>query len=284
MTPSTPIFKQPVEAGGAKFKLRHFIVLTSFFLSVVAPSSYAYFYLTNRAVPQYISISGFTVRKEEQSSAFDMLGSFSGITSDSTRDIDLIYKFIQSQEIVQDVVQILDFKSHYSENYNKDPLFSLKPGASIEQLVDYWNRVVKIYYDGNLGLIELQVHAFSPDFAVNVNELIIKKSTQLINSINAVSQEDSKQYARTELDQAITRLKDVRRKLRKFRAKNNIIDPGSGLQGELNVVNSLLQQLTSTQVELDVLKLSTSQSDPRLAELEDKIVIKFECKNVNTAT
>ena len=254
-------------------KVSHAIILFSFLFCVVLPSGYTYHYLVTRALPQYVSGSGFTVRKEEQSSAFEMLGAFSGLANNSTRDIDVIYKYIQSQEIVQKIMEEVDLRSHYSRDYLTDPYFSLSPDARIEEVVKYWNRVVKIYYDGNMGLIELHVHAFTPEFAVKINELIIASGTKLINKISSIAQDDARQHAKDELDLAMRRLKEIRRQLTTFRGRNEFIDPNSGLQGELNIVNTLLQQLTSTQIELDLMKLSTTTSDPRVAQLEDKISI-----------
>ena len=265
-------FTKPT-AGQAKFKLFHSLILLSFLVIVVAPTYVAYDYLSNRAVGQFISKSGFTVRKEEQVSSFDTLGAFTGLGSDTTKDIDLIYKYIQSQEIVSEIIDDFDFQAHYTANFTQDPFFSLRPDPTIVDLTDYWNRILNIFYDGNLGLIELEVYGFSPEAAFNLNNLIISKSTALINRINAISQEDSKRYAKLELDLAIDRLKNMRRRLTKFRADYNIIDPNSGLQGDLNVVNALTQELITVQIELDLITRSSSKKDPRISELEDKISV-----------
>ena len=133
------------------------MVLMSFLIMVVTPSAGIYWYLYERAADQYVSTIGFSVRKEEVGSAVDVFGSISQISSGSSSDTDILYEFIQSQEQVELVDKRLDLRSMYTKPEN-DPLFALPDGSSTEDLVVYWNRMVKIFYNGSNGLIQIRVH------------------------------------------------------------------------------------------------------------------------------
>lgn len=43
-----------------------------------------------------------------------------------------------------------------------DPVYRFNPDGTIEDLVDYWNDMVNVYYDSSTRLIEVRVLAFSP--------------------------------------------------------------------------------------------------------------------------
>lgn len=66
--PSFPV------ARPASMKRRHWGVLASFFLFVVAPLAAVIFYLWTIAEDQYVSTSGFVVRSQETSGANEALG------------------------------------------------------------------------------------------------------------------------------------------------------------------------------------------------------------------
>lgn len=81
-------------------------------------------------------------------------------------------------------------------NTGKQTLFfSIWPDATIEDLVWFWQRVVRISYDQTSGLIEVQVLAFDPEIAQRIAQEIVNESQSMINALNTASRDDAMRYA-----------------------------------------------------------------------------------------
>lgn len=260
-------------AEPARMKRRHWGVILSLLLLVCAPSGMTWWYLEERATDQYASTIGFSVRKEEMGSAVEVLGGITGMSSDSSKDTDILYEFIQSQKIVELIDKRLNLRALYTVPYHHDPIFALKPDASIEELVAYWDRMVKIFYDGGNGLLEIRVNAFDPQDAQTIAQAIFEESSLMINRLSAIAREDATRYAKIELDDAVQRLKETRQAITEFRNRAQIVDPNADIQSQMGLLNTLQQQLASALIELDLLKETTRLTDPRIEQASRKIAV-----------
>ncbi|MEP1586348.1 sugar transporter [Tateyamaria sp.] len=259
-------------AEPATMRRRHWGLLFSFLILVLLPLAGAGFYLWTIAEDQYSSITGFTVRGEESGGASDILGSVAQFTGSSTNsDGNVLNAFIKSQEIVEAIQADVDLKTHYSQYWDTDPVFSLWPDASIEDLLWYWERVVRISFDEGSGLIDVQVLAFDPDMATRIAELIVDKSQSRVNDLNTQARTDATRYANEDFDAAIARLKEAREGLTGFRTRTQIVDPETDIQGRMGVMNNLQQQLAETQVEHDLLLATTNETDLRVIQAQRRI-------------
>lgn len=256
-------------------KKRHWGLLLAFVVMVLLPVGAATLYLTTKAADQYASTVAFTVRSEDVSSAADLLGGIGqtlGGASGSS-DPDILYEFIRSQSLVSRIDKKLDLRSFYSRHRDQDPLFSFDPDGTIEDLTDYWQRMVRIAYDSGAGLMELRVLAFDPEEATRIANAIFAESTDMINDLSAIAREDATRYAREDLDLAVERLKQAREAMTAFRISSEIVDPTADVQGQMGLVNTLQVQLADALIEFDLLSGSTRQGDPRLEQSTRRIAI-----------
>ncbi len=254
----------------SRLRWRHFGIIFSFWLLVLAPVSVSGWYLFERAADQYASRVGFTVRAQDTPLPLDMFQGLGSVTGPDNLDADILYKFIQSQEMVALVQSQLDLRALWSKP-QQDPVFAFDASAPIEDLVTYWQRMVAISYDATTGLIELRVNAFAPEDAQQIAREILTQSSIVINRLTAIARDDTTAYARAELDNAVARLKEARAALTAFRASTQIVDPGADVQGQMTVLVSLQQQLATTYVELDLLVQNTNEGDPRLTNLRREV-------------
>ncbi len=268
--PKVAVIEVSPAATPAHMRKRHWMLILSFFIFVILPAAGTGFYLYTYAVDQYASKVGFTVRNEESGSAFDFLGGLTNISGSSSSDTDILYKFIQGQELVQAIDRDLDLKGIYQKP-RSDPVFRLKDNATIEDLIDYWARMVKIIYDPPTGLIEVEVRAFDPVDARNIANDIFTRSGDMINKLSDIARGDVTRYAKDELTLAVSRLKEARRKLTLFRNENQIIDPGADIQGQMGLLNSLQKKLADTLLEKDLLTDTARDNDPRVVLVDRKI-------------
>ena len=272
---------QPI-ARPAGMKRRHWGLAFTFLLLVLGPLAGIIFYLWTYAQDQYISTTGFTVRSQESGGATEILGGLAQFTGGTTAsDSDILYEFIQSQEMVEAVDARLDLRAHYSAHWpdrfwppnewSGDPGFAIWPDADLEDLIWYWGRIVGISYDSGTGLIEVQAVGFDPDMAQMITSEIVRESQDRINALNNQAREDAMRYANADLEEAIVDLKKAREALTRFRTRTKIVDPAADLQARLGVMTNLQQQLAEALIEYDLLLTTSIDSDPRLTKAQQRI-------------
>lgn len=262
-------------ARPARMRRRHWGVLGSFFVMVLVPFLGLLAYLMLFAEDQYSSVTGFTVRQEEGGNASELLGGLAQLTgaTGGASDGDILYEFILSQSLVRTVDEQVGLVDHYSAHWTTDPLFSLWPEPTIEDLEWYWQRIVSVSFDAGSGLIEVQVVAFDPETAREISQVIVAQSQDMINALNEQAREDAMRYARADLDEAVARLKTAREALTAFRTRTQIVDPEADIQGRMGVMNNLQQQLAEALIEYDLLTQTTSGDDPRVVQARRRIEV-----------
>jgi capsular polysaccharide transport system permease protein len=260
-------------AGPAKMKRRHWGVFFSFFLIVIAPLAAAAFYAYTYAEDQYASVTGFTVRQEDGGAATEILGGLTALGSGGASDGDILYEFIRSHELASIVDAKLDMRGHYAQHWPRDWVFSLWPDASAEDFLWFWQRVVRVAYDSGTGLIEVQARSFDPEFSREITREITRISQDQINALNNQAREDAINYARQDLERAVSSLKSARDALTQFRMRTRIVDPAADIQARMGVMNNLQQQLAASLIEYDLLRGTTSSTDPRLVKAQQRITV-----------
>lgn len=252
-------------------KPRHAIVVGSFLAIVVAPVILVTSYLSFVAVDQYHSRAAFSIRSEHSSAAISgLLGALTQVSSGSASDSDILFDYIRSQEIVED----LEPEIHLSDLYRKakgDWFFALGEDSTIEDLSDKWNEMVHVSHETTNGILQIQTEAFTPEDAQLVANAILQKSSDLVNKLSDSARNDAIKFAKDEVAETSANLLEVRRKLTDFRRTNRIVDPRSDAEGQLGILNALQAELARALVERDSLMAFAQPNDPRVTSLDIKI-------------
>ncbi|WP_375569892.1 sugar transporter [Seohaeicola saemankumensis] len=261
-------------ASKAVIQPRHRRLIATLVLMVGLPVIVVTVYLLAFARPQYASDSGFVVRQEEGTSASAMLGGLTQMLGAQTvGNSDLVFEFIQSQGLVRGVQRELDILVHYSESWPWDPFYSVRPDATIEELVRFWRRMVRITYDKSSGMIMIKVRARTPEKAQTIAKEIIAQSEAMINKLNETARRDSMSSSLSDLENAAIELRKTREALIEFQARTQILDPQADIQGRMGVVANLQQQLAQALVDYDLVLQSTGSGDPRVRQLDQRIAV-----------
>lgn len=259
-------------AVDARLRMRHKGLIASLLLVVALPVVLTSLYLGVLAQPQYASETGFVVRQEESVSASQMLGGLSQVLgTPSASNSDLVFEFIQSQDIVRRINDELDLVDHYAQFWPLDPVYSIWPDVTIEDLAQFWRRMIRITYDKSSGVIMVEARARDAAMAQRIAQEIVAQSEAMINTLNAQARRDSIANAESDLDEALTNLRAAREALVAFQARTQILDPQADIQGRMGVVANLQQQLAQALVDYDLLLQATDSSDPRVRQLDRRI-------------
>ncbi|WP_321573017.1 hypothetical protein [Tabrizicola oligotrophica] len=251
-------------ASPAHIKPRHRLLFLSFLVVILLPVLVSAVYLWGVAKDQYASTVGFSVRREDASAAADILGGLTSLTKSSSSDTDILYEYLRSQKLVADMDARVDLRTTWSKPWG-DPVFTFDADGSIEDLVDYWQRMVQTSYDSTTGLIEVRVLAFEPADATEIAQALLDESARMINDLSAAAREDAVRYSRSDLQAAEDRLRTAREAVTAFRVKNQIVDPTTDFQIQAGLVGTLENQLAEAQIEIDLLA-DAAQNDPRLVQ------------------
>lgn len=259
----------------AALKKRHWGLMLSFLVIFILPVATSAWYLYTRAADQYATTLGFTVRSEDVSSSADLLsGLGTSIGGGSaSRDADILYEFILSRAIVSSINAQLDLPRLYTKFADTDPIMSYDDDGTIEDLTQYWQRMVRVSYDSGSGLMELRVLAFAPQDAMDIATAIYDESTRTINQLSAIARADATRYALEDLDLALERLKVSREQLTAFRLANQIVDPNADIQLQMGLLTTLQEQQASALIEFDLLSQSARDSDPRLEQARRRLEV-----------
>jgi capsular polysaccharide transport system permease protein len=166
----------------------------------------------------------------------------------------------------------LDLRVLWSKPKN-DPIFAYDQSGTIEDLIEYWGKMIRVYYDSGSGLIEIRTLAFEPDDAQRISEGIFFESSKMINELSAVAREDAVRYARDELDSAVERLKSAREAITVFRNDNRMVDPSVDMLTQASLLGTLQAQLVEALIELDLLLTSSQTTDPRVTNAERRVEV-----------
>ena len=255
-------------AEPAKMRRRHWALLASFILFVLAPLGATGWYLHERSVDRFASTTGFSVRRDEAAAPADMLGGLVQLTGGGGREADILYEFIQSQDLVTRIDARIDLRGHFTAPHAIDPLFSLAPAGTVEDLHTFWQRMVRLSYDRSTGLMMLRVLAFSPEMAQRISREVLDESRALINDLNTSARAEALRYAENDLEEALMRFREARAAVVAFRTRTRIVDPTTDLQTRMGVLSSLQQQLAQALIDHDLLAATTTDRDARLKRAE----------------
>lgn len=267
--PPAATIKLPVanSARPARAERRHRIIAKSFVVAVIAPLVALAIYLWGFAEDQYASYLGFSVRSESARQPLELLGGLTGLGSSSTSDPEILFKFLNGQELPKKIDARVDLQNIWSKKPG-DPFFNYRGDHTIEILLDHWERKVDVYFDA--GMIDIRVLAFDPTDAQAITQAIFEESSAMINDLNAIARDDAIRYAREELEKSVERLKGARQVLAEFRDKYQLVDPTANVQGQLGVLATLQQQLAEALINRGILTIN-SQEDPRVQQLDLRI-------------
>ncbi|MEP4309643.1 MAG: lipopolysaccharide biosynthesis protein, partial [Lentilitoribacter sp.] len=243
------------------------------FLCVLVPAVLGCFYFTAIASDRFAAGAGFSVRSMDASPVGgDILGALSGLSSVGTTTTDsyIIVKYLESEELVKQLIKEADFLNAYSSD-QVDFLYRLDTSKPIEDIVEYWDWMIDVSYDTSSEIIEFEVQAFSAIEAEKIALLITRYAQELINRLSSEARNDAVRFAKREVAAAELRLKFAREQLREFRTNNRSLDPTAIAAALAQLTTELESQIIEQRARLNVLRQNLSESSSSIKEVKIQI-------------
>lgn len=261
----------PPPVGRSGWKSRHTLMVLGFVLMCLLPSALITGYMFLIAKDQYVSEVSFVVRDDETPNLGLLAGLGLSSVGNTTTDAKILYEYLRSPNFVARTDDQLDLRAIFTRA-SGDPVFALRQGATLEQLVDYWRRMVTISVDSATGMIGIEIRAFDPDDAHRIAQAIHAGAGQLVNDVSDKARVNSLRYAENDLQKTEGRLAEARIAIARFRDRHKLIDPEAAVNINSAVIASLSQELTEAMLQLETLREQGS-ADVRVAQAETRVNI-----------
>jgi capsular polysaccharide transport system permease protein len=207
-------------------------------LFVGLPTLLAIVYYGLIASPIYVSHSSFVIKSPSQkptpSLSLANIVQTAGLSVGKEQTQEVL-QYIRSRDALKDLEKQTDIRAKYS-NRGADFLSRFPApfhAASFENLHRYYGSMIGADLDPESGLAIVEVRAFTPEDAHEVNARLLDLSEALVNRLNQRAEGRAIAEARQRVLQAEERVRNARIELAEFRNQQELIDPGKQAQGVL---------------------------------------------------
>ena len=241
-----------------------------FVLTVAVPTVLAGVYFGAIASDVYISESRFVVRSPQRAAptGLSALLASAGI-SRSHDDTYTVHGYVLSRDALQELEKQLKLREAYSSG--DVDVFSRFPGLgwdrSFEAFFRHYTDHVTLVYDTVSSITTLQVRAYTPAMAKEVNESLLQMGERLVNNLNDRSRQDLIVVAKREVGEAEQRARNAALALTVFRSKGQVFDPAREAALQIDNVARLREELRLTEAQIGQLK-QVAPSNPQIATLD----------------
>ncbi|WP_085920313.1 chain-length determining protein [Halomonas sp. CSM-2] len=198
--------------------------------------------------------------------------SFSSILTGASGDNDLLLlrEHLLSVDMLKQVQEELDFRSHYSEN--GDIFARLRDAdAPIEKLHRYYLRRVDVEMDEYAGVLNIQVQGYTPEFAHEMVKLLIREGEAHMNDMGQRLAEEQVAFLEGQLELLEGRLDETRAGLLTFQNQEGLISPTSTVESINQVVATLEGELARQQAQLKALSSFQSIQSSEMRRVQAEI-------------
>jgi len=273
--PAEPIFPVNLPASqrpGEPVRGRRRFRSALFF--VVLPTLAAALYFGYFASDQYYAKADFAIRTQNPTptEGMSLMGMGVGSGSPAVADMFIVRNYIHSRQILEDLKPRIDLRAVYSTP-EADWLASLPEGASEEDFLEYWKRMVTVKYDATTGITHLGVRAFTAENAKLVADNILDLGEELVNRLSERAQKDRVALAQTDVESAFRKVTEAIDTLQDFQKEARQVDPASYVLARGEIQAKLESEISQYEAQLQQLQRALPDDAPSVVQLQKRLDI-----------
>lgn len=243
------------------------------FWMVAMPMLLAIVYYAIFASNRYVSVAQAVVRQANSEGQATMPGlalMVAGINPASREETLYLREYITSTDMLKVLESKLPFREHYADQY-KDPLYWISVTASREDMLAYYQRMVKAHYDEMTGLLRVEVQAFTPEFAETVLQIILEESERFVNELSHAMAHDQLRFAQSELTLARKHYEQKTLEMVEFQNNNELVNAQASAESRAMIIGTLEADLTKQRANLKALKSTLGENTPQVRQQSVRI-------------
>lgn len=244
-------------------------------LFVGVPTLLAIIYYGLIATSVYVSQSTFVIKSPSQKSAPTLslanIVQTSGLSAGQEQTKEII-QYIRSRNALRDLEKQMNVRARFSgpvaDFISRFPRpFS---DATFENLYRYYGSRVGADLDPESGLAVVQVRAFNPKDAFEINTRLLNLSEDLVNRLNERAEGRAITEGERRVLEAEQRVGTARMALSSFRNRQTLIDPSKEAEGVLDISNKLVAEQAALQAQLETVQ-RVAPRNPAVSALRKRI-------------
>jgi len=244
-------------------------------LFVGFPTALATVYYGFIASPVYVSQSSFVIKTPAQKTVPTLslanLVQTSGLSAGQEQTKEVL-QYVRSRDALKDLLRQTDARAIYS-NRGADFLSRFPQplhDRSFENFYRYYGSMVGADTDSDSGLAVLEVQAFTPQDAYDLNSRLLDLSEGLVNRLNQRAEGRAVAEAERRVVDAEERVRNARVALSAYRNEQELIDPAKQAAAVLEVSNKLISEQAALQAQLDLM-LRVAPRNPAIPAVRTRI-------------
>lgn len=253
----------------------------SFVVLVLLPAILGSIYYLLVAADQYVAELRFVVRYGQRDSGGPSAtgsggGGIAGVASSATRsnssveDAYIVTSYIRSRAIVDDLLKEVNLREIFTRP-EADPVARLSATASVDDLREYWQKMVTTFIDGMSGIVTVEVRAFRREDSVLLAEHIERLAEKLVNTISTRSRQDAVRRASEEVARAQGNMFEALRDVERYRNSEGLIDPRETATDTGKILASVLTDQLAVENQLFVARQSLGPDAPSVRTLQTRL-------------
>ena len=243
------------------------------------PLLFIFIYLYFLSANLYETNSHFIIKQnqgENGGAKFDV-SFMNPINVTSREDAFLVKEFIHSANLLNDLNQEIDLKTHYSKP-KLDFVRRLSGSASKEDFLGYYRKMISVVVEPESNIISLSVRAFDAQVALRIMELILAHSENFINRISKRLAEEQVNFVRQEVDRAEESLRAEKEKLLAFQHQRALVNPESDIKSRIEAIGQIQSEIIQKKAALKELRgflqadaFQVTSLNNQIAALEEQV-------------
>lgn len=251
------------------FKHRWF----AFFVGL--PTLLAIIYYGFIATSVYVSQSTFVIKSPSQKATPSLslanIVQTSGLSGGQAQTKEIL-QYMRSRNALRDLERQTNVRAKFSGSdvdfLSRFPQPFRFP--SFENLYRFYGSMIGADVDAESGLAVVQVRAFTPEDAYEINTRLLNLSEALVNRLNQRAEGHAITEAQQRVREAEERVGSARAALSSYRNEQALFDPGKQAEGVLEISNRLVSEQAALQAQLDLMMRSAPRH-PAIPALRSRI-------------
>ncbi|PRY66340.1 capsular polysaccharide transport system permease protein [Vreelandella songnenensis] len=228
------------------------------------------FYWFVWAQERYVSRATVVLESPQVATPELSLSSLMGGGAGNTADLLLLREHLLSVDMLRLLDKQLGLRQHYNEHGD---FFAKLRNANvpIEELHKYYLRRVEVELDEYAGVLNIQVQAYTPEFAHEMTSLLLQAGENHMNEMGHRLADEQVHFLERQMVRLDERFTETRQALLEYQNEYGLVSPTDTVASINQVVATLEADLARLQAQRSALSSFQSQQSPELRQVERNI-------------
>lgn len=229
------------------------------------------FYQAIWATDRYVSEANVVLESPQISlPSFDVTALLGGAGGDSG-DMLLLRDHLLSVDMVRKVQEELNIREHFA-----DPSIDWFSRLSSEQvpmeeLHAYYQARVLVELDDYAQVLRIAVHAFTPEMAKAISDLLLREGEAHMNAMGQRLAEEQVRFLERQVNELFARFESARKDLTDYQNIHGLVSPEGTIMSISEVIGSMEGELAKMKAERSALASFQRENAPELVKIEAAI-------------